>query len=354
MSLKPFNLYHNCIPVKGYNRSIIYDLQKGKYHFIPNALFDIIQKYRLDDMPKIKDDFSIEEQEIIEEYHSYLRDLDLINPESDVDCFPPMNLNWENPSIITNSIICLKNEVDYDFQEVINEIDLLGCKAYQLRFFNHIAVSKLKSYLNAFQDTQCQDLQVILPFSSLYTEKVLRILFEENVRLTGMLFHNSPSRYKIIIHEELRLKVDFIKDKFNDHSFCGKINPLNFTQNIPFFTESLSHNNCLNRKLTIDENGYISNCPSLPVKYGHVAENKILEIVSSPRFQKLWEIKKDEIKVCQDCEFRYMCLDCRAYLDSDIKGQPLYCDYNPYLSLWKGQKGYIPVNEYIRLRDNEN
>ena len=39
---KYFKLYANCIPVKGASRSIICDIQRIRYHFITNDLFDIL------------------------------------------------------------------------------------------------------------------------------------------------------------------------------------------------------------------------------------------------------------------------------------------------------------------------
>lgn len=41
--------------------------------------------------------------------------------------------------------------------------------------------------------------------------------------------------------------------------------------------------------------------------------------------------------VCQDCEFRHICTDCRACLDEpeDIYSKPLKCGYNPYTAEWQ-------------------
>jgi SPASM domain peptide maturase of grasp-with-spasm system len=138
------------------------------------------------------------------------------------------------------------------------------------------------------------------------------------------------------------------------NSFCGTIHPNSFVQNISFFTESLSFNTCLNRKIVIDEKGEIKNCPSMSESFGNVNENSIKSIIETPEFQKKWFIKKDDIKVCSDCEFRYMCLDCRAFLNNDeLFHQPAKCGYNPYIAKWKGQEGYIPVMEMNKQKTNK-
>jgi SPASM domain peptide maturase of grasp-with-spasm system len=99
--------------------------------------------------------------------------------------------------------------------------------------------------------------------------------------------------------------------------------------------ESKLYNNCLNRKLGIDIHGNIKNCTALNKSYGNLKDSNLIEIVSSLEFQKLWLIKKDDIMVCKDCEFRYMCSDCRAFTENnDLYGKPKYCRYNPYKMEW--------------------
>jgi hypothetical protein len=40
--------------------------------------------------------------------------------------------------------------------------------------------------------------------------------------------------------------------------------------------------------------------------------------------------------VCKDCEFRYICTDCRAYLEDPYNeySKPLKCGYDPYTGEW--------------------
>jgi hypothetical protein len=54
-------------------------------------------------------------------------------------------------------------------------------------------------------------------------------------------------------------------------------------------------------------------------------------------FAALWSINKDQITVCKDCEFRYVCTDCRAYLldAGDLYSKPSKCTYDPYTAEWR-------------------
>ena len=61
------------------------------------------------------------------------------------------------------------------------------------------------------------------------------------------------------------------------------------------------------------------------------------EEINISDFKDKWNIAKDQIKICKDCEFRYSCSDCRAYLEipDDIYSKPLKCGYNPYTTEWE-------------------
>jgi len=54
-------------------------------------------------------------------------------------------------------------------------------------------------------------------------------------------------------------------------------------------------------------------------------------------FKDLWSINKDQIEVCKDCEFRYVCTDCRAFItDPDNRySKPSTCTYDPYTAQWE-------------------
>ena len=80
----------------------------------------------------------------------------------------------------------------------------------------------------------------------------------------------------------------------------------------------------------INEKGYINNCLSMDKHYGNIMDNNLKEVVQSQEFQKFWYIKKDDIEVCNECEYRYVCQDCRAFTkNGDNKSKPLFCNYKP-------------------------
>lgn len=69
---------------------------------------------------------------------------------------------------------------------------------------------------------------------------------------------------------------------------------------------------------------------------GNIKDTTFKEASEEPDFKKYWDICKDRVHVCKDCEFRYICTDCRAYVEDpeDILSKPLKCGYNPYTGGW--------------------
>jgi SPASM domain peptide maturase of grasp-with-spasm system len=125
-------------------------------------------------------------------------------------------------------------------------------------------------------------------------------------------------------------------NKIDADSCCGNISPYYFSVNLPFFMEARQFNSCLYRKIAIDQKGNIKNCPSLPATFGHIETTGFLEVIDHLAFRELWHINKDQINTCKDCEFRYICSDCRAFL-SNSKDKPAKCNYNPYTNIYENQ-----------------
>ena len=91
---------------------------------------------------------------------------------------------------------------------------------------------------------------------------------------------------------------------------------------IIYINHSLDANNC-----------GIINFESL--SFGVETQFKINKKFNGCLYKKLWFIKKDDIEICKDCEFRYNCTDCRAFtIENNVYSKPLKCNYNPYTNEW--------------------
>lgn len=329
-------LYACCIPVKGARRSIICDLQRGQYFFIPNALFQILKENEGVNPRKIKMSCSFEENKIIEEYIDFILKHDLGFFTEEPSCFPKIELSWKSANIITNAIIDSNNSSTHSYEVIIEQLQNLGCSSVQFRFYDPVSLSILQNILNVSKVSRLRSIEFIVPFSNLYSEKELLELIASNKRLHTVVVHSSPFNIRKDIHQ-LNASIVYLEEKIQSSSHCGFVHPVHFRPNIQFFTEAMHHNSCLNRKISLDIEGRIKNCPSGTRHYGSFPEVTFAQVLEEPEFKAVWGITKDHVKVCRDCEFRYICTDCRVFTQDpeDVFSKPKKCSYDPYKATWE-------------------
>jgi hypothetical protein len=120
-----------------------------------------------------------------------------------------------------------------------------------------------------------------------------------------------------------------------------------FNLNIHHYTESLKFNTYLNRKVFIDLEGHIMNAPQLSISFGNINDmdtfSDFKKVVQSETFQELWYSNKSSCEICNVCEFQNMCTDARIPLKRTSKSWYFEkeCNYNPFISKWKDDKGYM-------------
>jgi SPASM domain peptide maturase of grasp-with-spasm system len=336
-----FVLFADCIPVKGFNRSIICDTQNNKYYFIPNGLFDILNQYDGKLIENVKNDFGNECNEIIDEYFDFLIENKLIFFNPNPHLFPKIDNVWYTPSLITNIIIDY-DEIVHDFKKLLIQFETLKCSYIQLRFFSKINIDYLRYIAQLLKDGKSRIVSIdfIIPHNEFLVIEDLNSLLSDNSRIHSIIIYNSHNNKS---YNSITQKMGYImevKRNILNEKHCGIINQEYFYSNIQLFTESLHHNSCLNRKISIDKDGNIKNCPSMLQSFGNIKDTTLEEALNHPDFKKYWNVNKDMIAVCKDCEFRHICTDCRAYterthFDDDIDlSKPLKCGYNPYTNEW--------------------
>ncbi len=333
-----FHLFSNCIPVKGANRSIVCDLQRNTFEFIPNELYHIL-KYQLKfSLAEIKATYNHEVDEILEEYFDFLLQKNLGRWVKKIDHgFAQLNLNYETPSHISNCIIDFDSSTSHPMEKVVKELDLLMCQAVQLRCYDPVSITELNSLLDYFEDSKVRGLELVLPFSDDLTATVMEDLGRKHPRLMYILVSGAEVESEFQ-SDNVSLKIKYSPLPVTSALACGRIDSSYFRVNMRTFTEAKNFNSCLHKKISIDPQGNIMNCPSIPVTYGNIRNRSLVEIVEEEKeFKKLWGIKKDSVKKCRQCEFRYICTDCRAYLEepSDLLSKPLKCGYDPLTNQWE-------------------
>ncbi|MBK8043608.1 MAG: grasp-with-spasm system SPASM domain peptide maturase [Haliscomenobacter sp.] len=246
-----------------------------------------------------------------------------------------MDLSWKSPLWITNAIIDISKNSSYDIAEALKQLDGVGCIALHLRFFSCVQADYLHQLLLSVKNSRLVSIDLLLGINQEFqTFDDLQVLANKHLRITSIVIYGSDKdRYYVYKGVELV----FTSSILNSELHCGKISDKFFTANISLFTEAQHHNSCLNRKIAIDIEGNIKNCPSMKESFGNIRDTTLQEALEKPGFKKYWNITKDQIQTCKDCEFRYICTDCRAYLEApeDIYSKPLKCGYNPYTCEWE-------------------
>ena len=292
-------------------------------------------------MPEIKEDFIHSEQwAVVESYMRFLEEKEFIFYSDKPELFPDIRIKWENPLHITNSIIDFDECSDHNWTKIINELNDVYCEAIEVRDFAGMSTDKIKELVEYTKDSTMRSVYLLLKYNGPYPERFFEELIAGNRRIMSVIIHSVPEN---IQPEEVQKRPDgvwyninYIKTKLTDETHCGNVSKFNFSTTMAMFMESHFFNSCLNRKISIDRNGLIKNCPSSRESFGHHRNTTLTEAMENVAFSKYWSVTKDQVLVCKDCEFRYICTDCRMYLqdDNNMYSKPGKCNYNPYTATW--------------------
>lgn len=342
-----FILSSICKIVKGFNRSILIDYLRGDVRIISNQYADLIS---LLNRKKINSVINLIEKDSIDNFNEFLVFM-LTNEFAFLTeskrRFPEISskINDED-KLIKDTII----EVDcklynsIDFGNIINKINNINCAAVQIRFLYSIDIDVINQIIACLRKTNINYVELHIEDGLTIDQNFYLELIKETPILSRVYLYNSivDKKHECFLESDgyiplLMGTLFLIKDEMIENC-CGHISFHNLDFNdINLHNVITKFNGCLYKKVTIDKDGQVKNCPSIKNSYGHYSKVDIRQLIKDEKFNSLWKLKKDDIKVCMDCEFRYNCTDCRAFLtdESDIKSKPLKCGYNPYTNVWE-------------------
>ncbi|MEM1319262.1 MAG: grasp-with-spasm system SPASM domain peptide maturase [Bacteroidota bacterium] len=335
--MSKLQLFANCVPVKGANRSIICDLQRNQFELIPNALYYILDHFIGQTLEDIKSHFEQEEHHHIEEYLGFLEQQEYIFWKESALNFPAINRTWEFPGHISNAIVDFDDYSRYPVEALFQELSDLGCKYLQIRCFGTPrSLAWLSKIVQQLKQSRISSCEILMPYNDTLSQEELKGFVKDFPRVSGIISYGAPENRYFTNRENLVGNLIFLLEHIYPKISCGVISHHYFHVNLESLTESTQFNSCLNKKISIDSKGDIRNCPSMPRSYGNIKDTTLGAALHHPDFKRYWNIHKDKIHVCKDCEFRYICTDCRAYVENpeDIHSKPLKCGYNPYTNEW--------------------
>ena len=330
-----FSFYADCIPVRGISRGIIYDLSRQKYRFIPKELFEILDvtdKHSVQYLNQLFPDVELFFDLFVEEHFAFYCNKD------ELELFPKINKDFFMPSLINNSIIDINNYDDQknNIKKFIKEVDILGCEAIQLRSYTNIDQKYLNDLIMLINESNISYIELIIKYNEDVNDKKFCDFYINNPKLRSIIIHSSPENKFDYFNTDGQGDLIYITDELQNNNHCGVIDSSIFNINVKMFTESLSYNSCLNKKISLDFDGLIKICPSMKTHFGSIRDVRLIDIVQSDDFNKWGKITKDQIEICKFCEFRYMCTDCRAFIQNEqnVYSKPAKCKYDPYTLTW--------------------
>ena len=300
-----FRLYACCLLVKGAKRSMICDVQRTTFYLIPNGLYDILNTHKGKSIGEIKEIYEHQYDEVIDEYFGFLIANEYVfwcNKE-DLELFPDLDLFWDAPAHATNAVVDVSENSNHDFKSIFEQFETLGCKHFQLRVFVTKPLSYFEDILQELENRRIISVEFIIEYSHETDFESLKMLVYKYPRVHNFIVH-SANENKIYNDNSGMGNIVFVKQVVDDESHCGIISSDYFSINLKTFTESQKHNTCLNRKISIDADGNIKNCPSMVKNYGNLRDITLKEAIEKQGFKQMWTIHKDQIEICKDCEFR--------------------------------------------------
>jgi len=329
-------LFECCRLVCGAKNSLLIDLQRNTYRKVPNQLAELIDFSSGKSIEEIKANYSDEFKEIVDENIQILLDEEYLFFTNNPEWFTEMDLTWDEPRPISNAIIDINKKSNHDFDKIWRQLSCLGCEHIQIRAFDYIDLNIIEEYINQIKNKRIISIDLILLYNSKSSNQDYIDFVHRQPRIHSVLLHGALSDNLVFEPSTGMGFVFSLKNIISSETHCGMVDNSLFNIHIKSFTESIHHNSCLDRKISIDAEGNIKNCPSMKESFGNIRDTTLAEAIEKPGFKKYWDINKDKIRVCKDCEFRYICTDCRAYVEDpeDFLSKPLKCGYNPYTGEW--------------------
>ncbi|WP_394676802.1 grasp-with-spasm system SPASM domain peptide maturase [uncultured Sphingobacterium sp.] len=336
-------VYASIFPVKGYTRTMLVDTFRRALYFVDNSyhrLFDEFRKHKLNEIYNmLEEDFDRGE---FEKFIEYLISNELAILVDEIETFPPMNMYWDDPSVINNAIIDVGEKL-HNFKQIFEDLNSLGCKHIQIRAYHTLKLNDISSILEEYEQNDFRSIEIYSKYKEGFTTIEQFGILQKRYPYLSLIIHGA-TKDELIIHTpcpdipswELG-RLLFVRQEIMSCSSCGIINQKTFyPPSLELFMENQIYNGCLNRKISIDIDGEIKNCPSMSNSFGNIENQSLSAVAERQDFQVLWNINKSQIKICSDCEYRAVCTDCRAYLQSpdDIFSKPLKCSYDPYKGAW--------------------
>lgn len=343
---KLLHIFENCLFTKGFYRTLVLDTQHKKIFFVPNTFFDFINGYNHSSLKNILKQ-QPKDLVVVEEYIDFILNnlLGGFFSSHEIKNFCEMSEEYISPYYFENAVVDIEEEV-YKNNDVFLKLNKIGVGYLQIRFLDYVSMPFLEKIIKLINDLSFQSFALILKHDDSYNF-FNDSYFLNNPKLENILIYNHNHN---TINVTMSIPIIYTTLKNIKINGCGAVKKEYFSKEMKHVCQSRKFNTCLYKKIYIDFNGGIRNCPYSNIVFGNIANlnsEEVEKLCFDSEYTKLWTINKNQIDVCKDCEFRSICTDCRFFIKDthNIYSQPAQCTYNPYICKWEGEDSYVPVEE---------
>lgn len=246
--------------------------------------------------------------------------------------FPKYEIEFSKPYHVSTMVVDIDVfELAY-INKLLDTIFKVKVECLVLRFIATTYENIIK-VLKEFNDMPTRIIQVLIDKNTSIERELVEGVFKTNDRVSLIISSSDEEEYIDQFDRGIffSTKSDIINEK------KGITDIADFTPNLDLYMESNFYNTFYNRRVYIDRNGNILRYEGDTMTFGNSIDVELSMILQLPDFKKYWNIKKDDIQKCKDCEYRYMCVDNRLPIktNNDIWGFDEECNYDPYQSEWK-------------------
>lgn len=301
---------------------------------------DIINELSVKSLEEVIQSYNKDSQEFVNEYINILlkNEFGFITKNSWDYSFPSISYKYQAPNTITNAYLEIDNFNYLD--KIKEELSTLGTEYLVLHYNQALSIEDFKFIEKIFENSTISSIEIFSKYSKDVDRLFINSIEYFCKRIHHLVFYlcdHPPFKVK----DEFKFLLTFYRHNITRNS-CGKVKLKYFNTNFHKITESMNHNSCLHKKISIDKDGEIKNCPAMSQTFGNIKNVSLEQAFNHIDFKKYWNLTKNNIEVCKDCEFRYICTDCRAYTEKTHindegldTSKPLKCGYDPYSGKWE-------------------
>jgi len=356
---KYMQVFEDCVPVRGARMSAICDLTRREISTFPSEYFPIIaslQGRRLDEALR---GYDHEDEHDVLTFVSFLVEKEYAMLVDKPLPTATLSREWDAPGRIRDAIIDV-DRIEHDYVRLTSELARLGCRHLQLRgYSSRLRLDTVARIAKLCEGGTVVALEAIVKHDCSVPENAYIELVRSSRVIRGLTLHGADEDRTISVdfgvtgRSAALATVEIVKTttRLRSASDCGTITRSSLLPPSPAtFIEFQTFNGCLNRKISVDSNGEIRNCPAMAASFGNHQNTSLEEVATQSQFRVAWSLRKDEIEVCRDCQYRYVCTDCRALVSDsgDPRAKPRKCGYDPYTDTWSTDT-MLASEERLRL-----